>query len=119
MISLIRRFSFAWNAFRDAPPEEYLIVEEVRPLGWCVLNRFGNYSDADSYRRSAQYGEGTRVMTEADWRRRTISTMRRRATWHALAKLTHDLDVAQRELEDERRIKRVQVLDDYARSRSL
>lgn len=113
--TLTRRFAAAADAFRDAPPQHFLIVERVRPLGWCVLHAFGDYADAYA-QRAARYANDrqVRVMTEAEWRRRTLALMRTREPWFALARLEARLVTAQSELADERAVQRATFLDAFS-----
>jgi hypothetical protein len=120
MTRLRRRFTAAWEAFRAAPPQRFLIVEWVPPLGWCVLREFVDYHDAHTYRiehHADASGPKTRVMVEAEWRRRTIANMRRRAPWIALGQMNTQLSIAQADLADERALQRVRLFDAFAESK--
>jgi hypothetical protein len=114
------RFLTALDAFRDAPPRRYLIVEWLPPMGWCVLHEFIDYHDAYTYRAEHYYdvpGPKTRVMGESEWRRRTIANMRSRAPWIALSQMEAKLATVRAELADERSLGRARLLDTFGQSK--
>ncbi len=115
---LIARCVAAFEAFREAPPQHYLVVERVNPLGWYVLHVFEDY-DAAQATRSERYANNrhVRVLTESSWRQRTLTEMRSPAPWLALARLNREIVAAQSDLANLRAIQRVTFLNDFSEAK--
>ncbi len=115
---LIARCVAAFEAFRDAPAREYLIVERVGPLGWCILHQVEDYDAAYAFRFERHQGNRhVRVMTRTEWQRRTLALMSTREPWLALSKLNAEVVNAQKDLKDEKAIARAAILDAYAEAK--
>lgn len=97
MDRLKRKIAAAWWAFQDYPPDIYFVVQNVEPLGWLRLGEYGSYLDA-----MEAFGgtDVTRVMTEAEWNRRTLATMRSVEPWVAVNLLTKQVVRLQGMLQD-------------------
>jgi hypothetical protein len=120
MTNLQRRFSAAIDAFRQAAPQRYLIVESLAPIGyrigWHILHEFVDYHDAHLYRSEHYPDRRIRIMVESEWRRRTIDIARGQVPWIAMAKIEAQLALVRSELADERSIGRARLLDTFGQS---
>lgn len=112
------RFQAAIEAFRNASPQRFLVVQNRDPFGWRVLGSFENYDAAYHARANRHPGErGVRVMSEVDWRRRTLERMRTREPWIAIARLNAQLATARADLADRKSIARAATLDAFSEAR--
>lgn len=102
------RFLHAYEAFRDEPPEQYLLVEWVNPLGWRVLNAYATYDEAFQTVRGEQ-----RIMTESTWKRQTLERMAGQSPWIAAARLNARAITAESDAATYRTMLRVNWLERF------
>jgi hypothetical protein len=87
----------AWIAFHQT--HIWVVVVEFHPLGWRIVHRTRSYEGAYRWNNAnRRHGEVTRVLTLAEYRRRTIALMESDEPWRELARQAKEINTNTSEL---------------------